>query len=180
MLNDSKISKSPASRFLLQRRETPGRGVSRGVGSRFRQTGFRVFLSDRGLAAIEFAFLAPVFLLMVTGLCQFAMVLSNYVTLEHATAAGVRALAISRGDSTPVSDTKTQILASAGALTQSNIAISYTIAGTSCSTDATCGPQLASGVSASIVATYPCSLVVMGTDFLPGCTLSVTSAERVE
>jgi Flp pilus assembly protein TadG len=180
MLNNSRVSKNSASRFLFRGRKTLGQGDCRGVVSRVRRMGVRAFLSDSGIAAIEFAFIAPVFLLLATGMCQFGIVLSNYVTLEHAAASGARALAISRGDTTPVTDTKAQILASAGTLTQSNIALSYTINGTNCSTDAACSPQLASGVSAYIVATYPCNVVVMGTNFMPGCTLSVTSAERVE
>ncbi|HEX3664439.1 MAG TPA: TadE/TadG family type IV pilus assembly protein [Rhizomicrobium sp.] len=136
--------------------------------------------SESGVAAIEFAFLAPVLLLMIAGVCQFTMVLGNYMTLEHAVGAGARTLAISRGDSTPVTDTQTQVYASAGNLTASNITISYSVNGTSCSSDTGCGAALAAGVPAQVTATYPCSLVVMGTNFAPGCTLSVGATERVE
>jgi Flp pilus assembly protein TadG len=144
-------------------------------------TGLRAGLvSKSGVAAIEFAFLAPVMLLMIAGVCQFTMVLSNYVTLEHAVGAGVRALAISRGDSTPVTDSQGQIYASAGNLTTSNITISYSVNGTGCSTDTSCGTALTAGVPAQVTATYPCNLIVMGTNFAPGCTLSVGATERVE
>ena len=138
------------------------------------------FSADSGTAAIEFAFLAPVLFLIIAGACQFTMVLSNYVTLENAVHVGARAMAISRGDSTPVTDTKTQIYASAGALNQSNIQISYSVNGTTCSTDASCGPAMAAGVPTSVSATYPCSLVVMGHNFGPSCSLSVSTTERVE
>ena len=137
-------------------------------------------LSESGVAAIEFAFLAPVLLMMVIGLCQFALVLSNYLTLESAVAAGARALAISRGDSTPVTDTQNQVFASAANLNTANISLSYSVNGSTCSSNATCSSALASGVPANVAATYPCNLVVMGTNFLPGCTLSAAETERVE
>ena len=53
---------------------------SKGIGA-----GIRVGLcSDGGVAAIEFAFLAPILLLIITGVCQFTMMLGNYMSLEHA------------------------------------------------------------------------------------------------
>jgi Flp pilus assembly protein TadG len=136
--------------------------------------------SKSGVAAIEFAILAPILLLIVTGACQFTMVLGNYMTLEHAAGEGARALAISRGDSTPVTDSQTQIYSAAGNLTTSNITINYSVNGTSCTTDASCSTALSAGVPAQVTATYPCNLVVMGTDFAPGCMLSVGATERVE
>jgi Flp pilus assembly protein TadG len=132
------------------------------------------------VAAIEFAFLAPVFLLLLIGICQFTIALSQYVTLEHAVGAGARAFAISRGDSTPMTDTQAQIYSSAGNLDRADISITYNVNGTSCSSDATCEAALASGVPANVTASYPCSIVIMGKDFAPGCTLTVTSTERVE
>jgi Flp pilus assembly protein TadG len=136
--------------------------------------------SESGVAAVEFAFLAPILLVLITGVCQFTMVLGNYMTLEHAVGAGARILAISRGDSTPVTDAQTQIFASAGTLNTSNITISYSVNGTNCASDNACGTALSAGVPAQVTATYPCNLVVMGTNFAPGCTLSVGATERVE
>lgn len=140
----------------------------------------RVPRRNEGVAAIEFAFLAPVFLVLLIGICQFTFALSNYVSLEHAVGAGARFLAISRGDSTPVTDTQTQVYASSGNLTHTSISISYNVNGTSCTTDATCSAALVAGVPANVSASYPCNLVIMGKDFAPGCLLTVTSTERVE
>src|SRR5215470_12720212 len=78
----------------------------------------RKLMSNGGASAVEFAFLAPVLILLFAGICQFTLVLSNYVTLEHAVHAGARTMAISRGDTIPLTDTKNQILASAGNLAQ--------------------------------------------------------------
>lgn len=136
--------------------------------------------SQSGVAAIEFAFIAPALLLLIAGVCQFTMVLGNYMSLEHAVGQGARTLAISRGDSTPMTDTQSEVMASAGNLNTSNISISYSVNGTACSSDTGCGAALVAGVPAQVTATYPCSLVVMGTDFAPGCTLSINATERVE
>ncbi len=140
----------------------------------------RRFLDNTGVAAIEFAFLAPVLLLIVAGACQFSLTLGNYVTLENAVHAGARQLAISRGDATPLTDTQSQFAAASGNLSVSNITATYLVNGTACSTDAACGAALAAGLPASVSASYPCSLVVMGHDFAPGCTLTVATTERVE
>jgi Flp pilus assembly protein TadG len=140
----------------------------------------RRFLDNRGVAAIEFAFLAPVLLFIIAGACQFSLALGNYVTLENAVHAGARQLSISRGDATPLTDTQSQFAAASGTLNVSEITSTYLVNGTACSTDATCGAALAAGLPASVSASYPCNLVVMGHDFAPGCTLTVATTERVE
>ena len=138
------------------------------------------FLDNSGVAAIEFAFLAPVLLMIIAGACQFSLALGNYVTLENAVHAGARQLSISRGDATPLTDTQSQFAAASGTLNASEITTTYLVNGTACSTDATCGAALAAGLPASVSASYPCNLVVMGHDFAPGCTLTVATTERVE
>lgn len=143
-------------------------------------TAHRRFLDNSGVAAIEFAFLAPVLLLLVAGACQFSLALGNYITLENAVHAGARQLSISRGDATPLTDTQSQFSAASGTLNASNITATYLVNGTACSTDAACGAALAAGLPASVSASYPCNLVVMGHDFAPGCTLTVATTERVE
>ena len=145
-----------------------------------RPVNFSGFLGDSGVAAIEFAFLAPALLLIVSGACQFSLTLGNYVTLENAVHAGARQLAISRGDATPLTDTQSQFATASGNLNVSNITATYLVNGTACSTDAACGAALAAGLPASVSASYPCNLVVMGHDFAPGCTLTVATTERVE
>jgi Flp pilus assembly protein TadG len=138
------------------------------------------FFEESGVAAIEFAFLAPALFLLITGVCQVSMLLSNYETLENAAHAGARQLAISRGDPTPVTDTETALYAAAGNLTQANITISFAVNGTACSADATCAGALSAGAPSTVKATYPCNLVIMGTNFAPSCNLSVSTSERTE
>src|SRR5579871_1428329 len=134
--------------------------------------------SDSGVAAIEFAFLAPVLILLFAGICEFSLVLSNYLTLAHAVEQGARQLALSRGDSNPMTDAKSELLGAAGNLTQSNINITYTVNGTACNSNPTCSAALQAGVPSTVSATYPCNLVVFGKDYLPGCTLTAATTER--
>jgi Flp pilus assembly protein TadG len=136
--------------------------------------------SDGGASAVEFAFLAPILILLFAGICQFSLVLSNYLTLEHAVHAGVRTMGLSRGGATPFTDTRNAIFSSAGNLTTTNISLAYSVSGTACSSDTTCAAALQPGVPETISASYPCNLVVFGTNFYPSCTLTVSTTERVE
>jgi Flp pilus assembly protein TadG len=145
-----------------------------------RTPAWRGVSQDGGAAAIEFAFIAPVFFLLVLGCAQFSVALSNYLALSGAVHIGARQLAISRGDATPMTDTKTAIVDAAGALTQGNITVNYSVNGITCTTDASCGAGLAAGVPVRIGATYPCSVVIMGTNFIPNCSLSVATTERAQ
>ena len=140
-------------------------------------------LKDRGGAsAVEFALLAPILLVLALGIAQFGIVLNNYVMLTEATADGARQLALSRGSASPYTNTVNAIQNAANNLTAGNITITTIVNGTACTSDATCQTALssASGQAASVTATYPCSLVVMGVNYAPSCTLSATTQEMIE
>jgi Flp pilus assembly protein TadG len=144
---------------------------------------FSSLTRDRaGTSAIEFAFIAPVLMLLALGTVQFGLTLNNYITLTEAVRTASRQLAVSRGGATPYTDTITQLQRSAPNLAQENLVISLSVNGTACSTDTTCLNALASaqGRPASVAATYPCDLSFMGHDFAPGCTLSSQTTERIE
>ena len=66
---------------------------------------FDLATGRQGTVTIEFAVIAPVLLLLVFGTFQFGIVISNYVLLTNAVGAGARQLSLSRGDSTPYTDT---------------------------------------------------------------------------
>jgi Flp pilus assembly protein TadG len=140
-------------------------------------------LTDQsGAAAVEFAFIAPVLFLLVMGIAQFGITLNNYVILTDAVGTGARQLAVSRGASTPRTTTVTMLQGAATGLVTANITITTRVNGTACATDSTCSTALASaaGQAASVTATYPCDLTVMGYNYAPGCTLSSTMSERIE
>lgn len=135
-----------------------------------------------GAAAVEFALVAPILFLLIVGTAQFGIALNNYVMLTEAVSTGARQLAVSRGAATPRTSTVSAIQASAPTLVSGNITITTTINGTACTTDTACSTALSSnaGNPATVTATYPCDLNVFGINFAPTCTLSSTTAERIE
>jgi Flp pilus assembly protein TadG len=133
-----------------------------------------------GTAAVEFALVAPVLLMLVLGMCQFGITLNQYLTLTNAVRSGARQLSMSRGDTTPHTDTLNQIYGSAPNLTQGSLTITMAVNGTACTTDAGCKAALAAGLPTTVTASYPCSLAFFGYNFAPICTLSSQTTERVE
>lgn len=138
-------------------------------------------LRDRnGAAAVEFGFVAPVFCFFVLACGYFGVALYQYISLQQAIDIGARQLAASLNDSTPYSDAVNAIETSAPGLTPASLTIAISINGSACSTDAACSSLMAGGVAASVTGTYPCTLLVMGYNFLPGCQLSSTATEMTE
>jgi Flp pilus assembly protein TadG len=140
-------------------------------------------IKDRkGIAALEFALIAPALLLMIVGMATFGVALNNYLTLTDAVRAGARILASSRSSTTPYSSATNAIYSSAPTLTTASLTITMTVNGTACSSDGGCATTLAAsaGSPSSVSATYPCNLSVMGFNFAPTCTLTSTTTERVE
>lgn len=58
-------------------------------------------LGDRGQSLVEFGLVAPVLLLVLTGIFSFGIILNQYEVLTNATSAGARAFALSRGETSP-------------------------------------------------------------------------------
>jgi Flp pilus assembly protein TadG len=136
-----------------------------------------------GVAALEFALVAPILMMVAVGIAKFGLVLNNYVILTEAVADGARILALDRGDpdADPYTDARGQVQSTASNLTGS-LTITLSVNGTACTTDATCVTALstAQGQPATVTATYPCDLAVFGVNFAPGCTLSSSTTEMVE
>jgi Flp pilus assembly protein TadG len=140
-------------------------------------------IKDRkGVAALEFALIAPVLMLMIFGMATFGFALNNYLTLTNAVRTGARTLASSRASSTPYSSATSAIYGSAPTLTSASIAITMTVNGSPCTSDAGCSTTLSTsaGSPSSVSATYPCNLSVMGFNFAPTCSLTSSTTERVE
>jgi Flp pilus assembly protein TadG len=135
---------------------------------------FDLAAGRQGTVTIEFAVIAPVLLLLVLGTFQFGLVISNYVLLTNAVGAGARQFSLSRGDTTPYTDTVSVITGSSPTLTSGSITVTLSVNGTSCANDSACSTALtnAAGQPATVAATYPCSLAVYGYNFAPTCTLS--------
>jgi Flp pilus assembly protein TadG len=134
-----------------------------------------------GTAALEFALVAPLLFLTLLGTFQFGITLNNYVMLTSATQSAARQFAVSRGGTTSRTDAVNQLRASATNLT-GTITIATYVGGTLCATDALCKTAMdsAQGQPAMLSASYPCSLVIYGHDYLPNCTLTSQTTERIE
>jgi Flp pilus assembly protein TadG len=144
---------------------------------------WREVLSDRaGSPAVEFALVAPLLFAILLGIIQIGIVFNNYVELIDGVRSGSRNLAISRSSTTPYTTTTGAVTASAANLTAASITTTVKVNGTACTSDTTCTTALstAAGDPASVSATYPCNLTIMGVNYAPSCTLTSQSTERIE
>lgn len=137
---------------------------------------------SRGVSALEFALVAPILLTILLGTIQCGIVFNNYLTLDDSVRAASRVLAASRSSATPYTDTTAAIHASAPNLTAASLSFSLTVNGSTCVSDGACAAALsgAAGDAESVSAHYPCNLTIMGVNYMPGCTLTATTTERIE
>lgn len=147
-----------------------------GLGSRIR-AGLK---SPCGNAAIEFALVAPVLSMIIFATAEFGVFLVNYIQLTNAAAAGARRLAASRPATTPYTSANSAVTSAAPGLNPSNITVTVSVAGTACTTDATCKTSLGNniGAAATVRAAYPCSLPIIG--WTSGCTITSQSSQAVQ
>ena len=140
----------------------------------------RVLQDVRGVTAIEFAIVAPVLLTMTLGIFQFGIAMNHYLVLTNAAGKGAVTLALSRGTATPYTTTTTAVTNAAASLVAGSITVTVSVNGTTCATNSACSALLTAGQAATVVATYPCDLTVMGINYKPGCTLTAQSAQMVQ
>jgi Flp pilus assembly protein TadG len=105
---------------------------------------------ERGAAAVEFALILPVLLLILLGIIEFGRVYNAQMQLTAAARDGARVMSINSAPSTAAADARAATIASAGALnpavadSQINIAVSPSSTGV-------CMP----GALATVTVTYP-------------------------
>jgi Flp pilus assembly protein TadG len=136
-----------------------------------------------GTALIEFAFvMPPLLLMMLVGMFMFGLTIHDYISVTGAAEAGMLQLTVSRGDTTPWTDTTNVIYAAAPTLLKANLTVSVSVNGTACTSDATCVTALstAAGLPASVTVRYPCDLKVLAVSYLNNCTVSATPTGRVQ
>jgi Flp pilus assembly protein TadG len=116
----------------------------------------------------EFAIVAPVLLLVLMGIMQLGIVYNNWVTLTDAARAGARKAAVCRSGCSPDATTAVTnaVKNSAANLTQANLTVTVT-------------STWAQGADATVSASYPWSINVMGVNVASG-TMTSTTTERVE
>jgi len=142
------------------------------IEGRFALEGNRSRL-QAGQALVEFAVMLPLLLLLVMGIIQCGIVFNNWLILTDAVRSGARQLAVSRApgqNACTLADNK--VRQGASTLNTGSIAITHTVT-SGCT-------SLTAGSDATLAATYPCDLTILGIDFAPSCTLTATMTERVE
>jgi len=141
---------------------------------------------DGGQALVEFAWALPLLMLVMVAILKFGIFFYNYITLADAVNTAARVLAVSRGAGTgPPTACSLAITALTNAaqnLNTSNITINLSTLSPNPfpSPDTSTCSSLVSGDSATVQATYPCSLVIFGNNVIPGCTLSSQTTVRIE
>jgi Flp pilus assembly protein TadG len=152
--------------------------------SRFSPLGDLCGQDTRGMAAVEFALIAPVLLLLTFGMAEVGIVLNQYLTLTNAAVVGAAQLAFSAGvDATPYTDAVNAIKAAAPNLTP--LPITVLVNGMPCSSDTTCATALSTAQtggagSVTVTATYSCLAMNIVYNLLPGCTLTAQETQRVQ
>ncbi|MEQ1729223.1 MAG: TadE/TadG family type IV pilus assembly protein [Vicinamibacterales bacterium] len=140
---------------------------------------------ERGSVVLEMAVVSPLLLLMVFGLLQFGVIMNSNITLNDAVRVGSRTLATMRGNADPCTATANKMRAAAIGLAVANLSITITVNNTAYgpATIPSCagaGATMVPGNDATARATYPCSAVILGIDYIPSCTLSAQTSTRVE
>jgi Flp pilus assembly protein TadG len=151
---------------------------------------------DEGQSLVEFGLVAPLLLLVLTGIFSFGIILTQYEVLTDSVSAGARALALDRGQTSPAlaaSDPcayAVSLLESASPnLKSSSLTItivytqkspvSVTDYSTSCTDRATTGANpMATGDQVQIIATYPVTPIVFGWT-AQSLTMSASATELV-
>jgi len=160
-----------------------------------------------GAAVAEFAIVTPVLMAGLLGVIQFGIVYYDYMLVEDAAQVGERTFLQNRPFSTtnlsctaacptacftPYSSTVSAVQ-NATNLTVGQLAINLSVAGTQCTSDASCGTALCSAYSttgsytaantASVTVSYPC-LTLLPASWAPNICkfgfLTSTIAQRVD
>jgi len=140
----------------------------------------------RATAALEFAFVGPVMLMILIGMFVAGVAINNYMILTNAAQQGAQSLALSRGTSAPYTTAIAAINSAAPTLTTGSLTNSLSICTnaatpvcTAC-TSAACSVTTA-GYTAKVTITYPCSLMIYSVNYAGGtCNLSASAANVVQ
>ena len=138
--------------------------------------------SRRSAVAAEFVLLIPVLVTILFGITRLGVAWNQRLELSDGVQAGAQQFAAGRSSETAWSDAVSRFHLATPGLSPSGAMLSLTVNGATCNTDASCRTVLdaAAGQPATLAATYPCDMRVMGVDLAPGCTLASATTRRVE
>ncbi|MDQ0619795.1 Flp pilus assembly protein TadG [Arthrobacter globiformis] len=92
--------------------------------------------SERGAAAVEFALLVPILIVLVFGIMEFGRAYSVQMSLANAAREGARSMAITKNQDTARTAAKNAALHLSPALENGNITFSLTAGTSGCPTNA--------------------------------------------
>jgi hypothetical protein len=149
-------------------------------------------LDEQGQSMVEFAFLLPVLLMIVTGICAFGLTLSSDLSLTSAIGTGGQAFLETMHTTSPGDACATAYSAVIGAaptLNPNGISLYFNfndgagwIQENSCATEtSTLSALMGSSTPAEVGmrATYPCSLGIYGTKFASQCQVQAFINEKI-
>lgn len=127
--------------------------------------------SEQGQAAVEFALVAPVLIVLLLAIVQAGIAFNHYLAVTDAARAGARRAVVARFSSTPVADVQTAVQGAAGDLDASQLGVTVS--------DPTDPTFSTSGSTVTVTVTYPYSIDVLGWAVASG-KLTSTMTDRLE
>jgi Flp pilus assembly protein TadG len=138
---------------------------------------------EGGQAAVEFALVLPILLLIVTAVFAFGIALHDYLELTDAVSIGARLLAINRGQTAdPCATAAAAIEKAAPFLNSANMTFTITLngntnSGASCTSGAA---EMVQNTAATVTVSYPCNLSVFGANLAPNCKMYAQTTEMMQ
>ena len=127
--------------------------------------------SEKGQAAVEFALLAPVIIVLLLAIIEFGVTFNNYLTVTDAARAAARKAIVARVSGITVSDIQQAAKDAASDLNTAKLGV--TVA------DATDPTFTKPGSTLTVTVTYPYSINVLGVVVSSG-NLTSTMTDRLE
>ncbi|HLY93473.1 MAG TPA: TadE/TadG family type IV pilus assembly protein [Gaiellaceae bacterium] len=127
--------------------------------------------SERGQAAVEFALIAPVLIILVLGVIQIGIAFNHYLTITDAARAGARTAIVARFTGINSGDVQTAVQNAASSLDQSQLKVT--------ADDPTDPTWTKAGTDIVVTVTYPYSINLLGLVVASG-NLTSTMTEPLE
>ena len=127
--------------------------------------------SDRGQAAVEFALVAPVLIVLLLGIVQGGIAFNHYLAVTDAARAGARKAIVARFDGTTVTDVQQVVQSAAGGLDPAKLHVAVS--------DLTDPTFTTAGSTLTVTVTYPYSIRLLGWVVASG-DLTSTMTDRLE
>jgi len=145
----------------------------------------RRLVEDSGQSQVEFAMCCTVLLPVLFGITVFGIAMNNYLMLTEATSAGARQMAVERNQGGDACALTAQTVANAAPMLantgSASTGLGFTMTINSVAYTSSCASAvLTPGAPVILTVTYPCKLVVYGTNFAPSCKLTASTTEVLQ